>query len=127
MALGVCRIGAEGAWRTAPIVGGERFGLWAGTSGRRHVFSRVDHPIEDGDLDGAVVAIVDRHGAGQARLVWLGRGEDTPRCTGTANGRENHTHWLAATTWARAAVIADLIGAAGTSWGAAQECLAFAA
>jgi hypothetical protein len=125
--VGERRIGAEDGRRTAPVVGGERFGLWAGASGRRHVFSRVDHPIEDGDLDGAVVAIVDRRGTGPERLVWLGRGEDAPRGTEAASGREIHAHWLAETARARAAVIADLIEAAGTSHDAPQGHLAFAA
>ncbi len=100
----------------APVVrlvtGGERFEIRTGVSGRRYVFSRLDHPIESGDLDGAVVAITARGSAGARRLLWIGTADRLPPGVATA-GREIHAHWLAETPAARARVVADLVAAEG--------------
>lgn len=102
----------------APVVrlvtGGERFEIRTGISGRRYVFSRLDHPIESGDLDGAVVAISTRGPAGARRLLWIGPADRLPPGVATA-GREIHAHWLAETSSARVRVVADLVAAEGVT------------
>jgi hypothetical protein len=102
---------------SAPVVrlvtGGERFEILTGISGRRYVFSRLDHPIESGDLDGAVVAITAGGPAGGRRLLWIGAADRLPHGIATA-GREIHAHWLAETPAARARVVADLVAAEGS-------------
>jgi hypothetical protein len=96
-----------------PVTGGERFAIRTGVSGRRYVFSRLDHPIESGDLDGAVVAITARGPAGAGRLLWIGAADRLPFAVATAGG-EIHAHWLADTPAARARVVADLVAAEGS-------------
>lgn len=99
-----------GAPVVGPVTGGERFEIRTGISGRRYVFSRLDHPIECGDLDGAVVAITARGPAGARRLLWIGAADRLPDGVATT-GREIHAHWLAETPAARARVVADLVAA----------------
>lgn len=99
-------VAEEGAWAT-PVVGGERFSLRVGASGRRYVFSRLDDAIDDGELDGAVVALAEGGRVGGSRLLWIGAGEDLP-VGRPAPGRQIHVHWLAETAAERARVIADL-------------------
>ena len=110
-------VGTEVGRMTVPVVGGERFRIGIGSSGRRYVFSRVDHPIETGDLDGAVVALVARDGGAASRLLWVGAGERAPLGS-VAQGQELHAHWLAATAAERARVIGDL----GESPNHARRC-----
>ncbi|WP_333823677.1 hypothetical protein [Pinisolibacter sp.] len=115
-----CDIRAGGESVAAPAVslvaGGERFEIRTGESGRRYVFSRLDHPIESGDLDGAVVAIISRGSARRRRLLWIGAADRLPPGIAIA-GREVHAHWLAETPAARARVVADLVAAEGSGSG----------
>ena len=118
-------VGTGSGGVVARVVGGERFGIRNGRSGRRYVLSRIDHRIEVGDLDGAVVVITAGEAAGTEAIVWVGRGEEAP-CGRVAAGRAVHAHWLAETDEARAAVIADLagVGAVGRRGGSVRSALA---
>lgn len=98
---------ARGAAPTAAV--GDRFRLWQGRSGRRHVFTRIesDRDAVDlaEDLDGAVI-LVARHMAGDvvvAERVCLA--SDLPS---VAPGRELWAHFLAQTDAERRAVTIDL-------------------
>lgn len=95
----------------ATVAGGDRFALWSGRSGRRHVFSRVEPGTEAADLDGAVVIVAVRTADGALRPLWVGDGAEAPldgRVGDRIGGREVHAHWLAETAPARAHVIDDL-------------------
>lgn len=103
----------DGAWgmatgSAAVVAGGDRFRLWQGRSGRRHVFSRVERGAEPADLDGAVVVITGRVGAA-LRPLWVGRAEQAP-LGGLGGAGEVFAHWLAEGEAERSAVIADLGG-----------------
>lgn len=108
----------DGRWCTTggresfgPTIGGERFRIRFGASGRRYVFSRIDEAVGDGDLDGAVVVVSTRDRAGEPRALWIGTGEGL-RGGVSVPEHEIHAHWLAETPADRARVIADLGGAA---------------
>ena len=96
----------------ATVVDGDRFVMWSGRSGRRHVFSRVEPGAEAVDLDGAVVIVAVRTANGALRPLWIGNGAEAP-LDGSVGGREVHVHWLAETTSDRARVIADLAPCVG--------------
>ena len=89
----------------AAVVGGDRFRLWTGRSGRRHVFTRVEADDASADLDGAVVLIEsrDRTGAPVVRIEAGGAAGRRARSCGTV-----WAHFLADTEEARRAVAADL-------------------
>lgn len=115
--------GHEAAEPRATIVGGDRFRLWTGRSGRRRVFSRLDGSATAEDLDGAVAMIVV--GESLPRVRWIGRGEDLPR---TGRGDTVYVHWLAESEAERARLIEDLGGSARCgSAGAATTPRALAA
>ena len=100
-----CGVATRGI--AAAVVGGDRFALWVGRSGRRHVFSRLEGSVDADDLAGAVVLIT---GPGEDRsILWVGSGAEVPP-EWSATGRAIHAHWLAETAAERAAVIADLGG-----------------
>lgn len=91
----------------ASVLGIDRFRMWTGRSGRRHLFSRLDGSLTLDDLAGAVVLIAPR-GDGEA-IVWVGAVEAATRLP-LAPGLEVFAHWLAETPAARAAIAADLDG-----------------
>lgn len=93
----------------AMVPGGERYRLWTGRSGRRHVFTRVEGAVDPADLDGAVVMIVARRPDGETRPVWIGEAERAP-LGGPEGHHDVYAHWLAETSAERRAVIADLGG-----------------
>ena len=95
----------------AGALGTDRFRMWTGRSGRRHLFSRLDGPLTVDDLVGAVVLIAARGDAG--RIVWIGAAEPTARLP-LALGVEVFAHWLAETPAERAAIVADLGGRSGS-------------
>ena len=105
-------VGVEG--RSGSVVAGalgtDRFRMWTGRSGRRHVFTRLEGSLTVEDLVGAVVLIATRGDAG--RIVWIGAAEPTTRLP-LALGVEVFAHWLAETPAERAATVADLDGRAG--------------
>lgn len=84
------------------VIGGDRFRLETGRSGRWHVFSRLDGPVEAADLAGAVVLL--RY---DGRRVWAGPGEWL-RLDRVTRGAEVLVHWLAETQAERARLLADL-------------------
>jgi hypothetical protein len=88
----------------ATVVGGDRFCLFFGRSGRRHVFSRLDGELDPADLTGAVVLIAGR---GDAPPLWVGEGDDVPPA-GFAGTAAVFAHFLAETAAERRAVIVDL-------------------
>lgn len=94
---------AQGAVPSAIV--GDRFRIWSGHSGRRHVFTRVESGRDAADLDGAVVLVTrcDRDGSVVAERVLLA--DDLPVTTA---GRELWAHFLAETDYDRRAVMADL-------------------
>lgn len=116
-------LGRRGRDGMTTVVGGDRFRLRIGTSGRRYVFSRVEPALDAGDLDGAVVALTARDRSGAARLVWIGAGERLP-AEATAPGHEIQAHWLAETAAERARVIADLGATVGRGAFGGAEALA---
>lgn len=87
-------------------IAGERFRLFAGGSGRRYVFTRLEDGHDPTDLDGAVVVIARATREGP-RPLWIGSAERTPR--DLAPGVEIWAHWLAETAAARGAAVADLV------------------
>lgn len=101
--------GDRAAGESTTIVGGDRFRLWTGRSGRRRVFSRLDGAATAEDLDGAVAMIVTAEST--PRLLWIGVGEELPRARRVA-GTAVFVHWLAETEAERARVIEDLGGPA---------------
>lgn len=92
------------------VVDGERFRTWVGRSGRRHLFTRLDGGVEPVDLDGAVVIVAVVDPQGESRPAWVGAAERLP-AEAAAQRRRLFAHFLAETPAARAAVIADLVGA----------------
>lgn len=102
-------IDGRGGSVVSGILGGDRFRLWTGRSGRRHVFSRLEGAIAPDDLDGAVVLMAAPGDGG--RIVWIGAA--AARMPARI-GVEVFAHWLAETPADRAAIIADLGGEAGS-------------
>jgi len=93
----------------ASIVGGDRFRIFVGRSGRRHVFSRIDPDLDAADLDGAVVLIAGRDRTGEPAIVRVGEAAG-PLWAPRLAEAEVFAHWLAPTAAARRALIADLGG-----------------
>lgn len=91
------------------IGGAERYRLWIGRSGRRHVFTRIEDGRDAADLEGAVVMIAAPGPGGVDRPLWIGEAGRAP-LDGLHRTRRVFAHWLAETATARAAVIADLGG-----------------
>jgi len=87
----------------------ERFRIWTGTSGRRHVFTRVGADFEPADLDGAVLVVARRDRDGLSEIETVSLAVDP---AAVAAGREIWAHFLAQTEAERAAVAADLVAAA---------------
>jgi hypothetical protein len=109
-----------GARMSAVVAGGERFGMRIGRSGRRYVFSRVDHPVADGDFDGAVIVVVRRGAGAGAPASWVGEADDAGAVMVTAD-HEIHAHWLAETAVERRWAILDLGGTIGPAHGPASR------
>lgn len=103
-------IEGRGGSVVAGVLGTDRFRMWTGRSGRRHVFSRLEGPIAADDLDGAVVLIAAQGDAG--RIVWVGVAAASERLP-FAIGVEVFAHWLADTPAERTAIVADLGGMPG--------------
>jgi hypothetical protein len=84
---------------------GDRFRIWLGRSGRRHVFTRVEPGFDPADLDGAVVLLArcDRDGSPVVERVMLAG--DLPA---VMIRREIWAHFLAETDAERLAVMVDL-------------------